>query len=100
MQDLYGDGTQPEEKLSLCMRVEDVCAELLLWNVAGDVLYEVCIGADVKEEVDLVESRESERDMATDTSTGVMFDVGDVKYIFGGCDVQVAQSQRRCGKRQ
>ncbi len=46
------------------------------------MLYEVCIGADVKEEVDTVESRESERDMATDTSTGVIFDVGDVKYIF------------------
>jgi len=41
------------------------------------VLYEVCIGADEKDEVDAVESRESERDMAIDTSAGVIFDVGD-----------------------
>jgi len=45
--------------------------------VAIEVLYEVCIGADVKEEVEFVESRESERDMAIDTSAGVIFEVGD-----------------------
>lgn len=35
--------------------------------------------------LEVVESRESERDMATDTMAGVMFDVGDVKNIFGDC---------------
>jgi len=48
------------------------------------VLYETCIGADANatEEVeDVVESRESDRDMATETSGGVILDVGDVKYI-------------------
>lgn len=49
--------------------------------VDGDVLYVTCIGADVNEEDDVRESRESERDMATDTSAGVIFDTGDAKYI-------------------
>jgi len=60
------------------MLMEDVCAELLLLYVAGDVLYEVCIGADVKEDVDVVESRESERNMFIDVNTGAMFETGDV----------------------
>lgn len=34
------------------------------------------------DEVDVEESRESERDMATDTDAGVILDVGDVKNIF------------------
>lgn len=36
-----------------------------------------------------VESRESERDMATDVNAGVMFEVGDEKYILSvvGCEV-------------
>lgn len=37
-----------------------------------------------------VESRESERDMATDVIAGVMLEVGDVKNILssvGGCEV-------------
>lgn len=88
MQDLYGDGSQLlEDVLSLCMRVEVVFAELLDRYVEGDVLYEMCIGAEENEEVDAFDSRESERDMATDTSAGVMFDVGDEKYIFVVCDV-------------
>ena len=41
----------------------------------------MCIGADEKDEVEVVESRESERDIATDTSAGVIFDTGDVKNI-------------------
>ena len=35
----------------------------------------------MKEETEVVESRESRRDIAVDTSAGEMFDVGDVKYI-------------------
>lgn len=38
-------------------------------------------GDDVKEDVDVVESRESERVMATETRAGVMLDVGDEKYM-------------------
>lgn len=36
---------------------------------------------------DVFESRESVRDMATEAMAGVMFDVGDEKYILyaGGC---------------
>lgn len=45
----------------------------------GDVEYETVIGADVKpyddvDEFEYCESRESERDMATDTIAGVMCD--------------------------
>lgn len=42
------------------------------------MLYDTCIGADVNETFEVVESRESERDMATDIRAGVMFDTGDV----------------------
>lgn len=42
------------------------------------MLYDTCIGADVNDTFDVVESRESERDMATDTRAGDMFDIGDV----------------------
>lgn len=56
-------------------------AWLLDLYVDGEVLYDTCIGAVVNEYVDVVESRESERVMAVDTSGGVMFDVGDVKNI-------------------
>jgi len=34
--------------------------------------------------VEEVESRESERDMATDVIAGVIFDTGDEKYILSG----------------
>lgn len=37
------------------------------------------------EEVEVVESRESERVMATDTRAGVMFEVGDEKYMVVFC---------------
>lgn len=42
------------------------------------------MGAEVNplvDPVEQVESRESERDMATDTKAGVIFETGDVKYI-------------------
>lgn len=48
--------------------------------VDGDVLYETCM-AGAKEELDEVESRESDRVIATETRAGVMLDVGDVKYM-------------------
>lgn len=76
MQDLYGEGNQPE-RLSRCTRVDDVCIELEDLNVDGDVLYLTCIGEDVNEDIEASESRESERDIATDTNAGVIFETGD-----------------------
>lgn len=78
MQDLYGDGSHPDERLSRCTRVDEVCVELLDRYVDGDVLYVTCIGVDVNEDSEVWESRESERDIATDTRAGVIFDVGDM----------------------
>jgi len=89
MHDLYGDGIQPEDELSLRMLVDDVCVEVLLRYVAGDILYDVCIGADVKEDIEVVESRESERDMAIEARTGLIFETGDVQYIFVDDEVLV-----------
>lgn len=42
------------------------------------MLYETCIaGVDVKDEIEELESRESERVMATDTKAGVIFENGE-----------------------
>lgn len=41
------------------------------------------IGVETKEQLDELESRESERVMAVDTIAGVIFDVGDEKYMLG-----------------
>lgn len=49
--------------------------------------------AGAKEEPDEVESRESDRVMATETRAGVMLDVGDVKYIVDSC---VSVAGRAC----
>ena len=76
-QELYGAESQLEEKLSRVVLIEAKPVELIDLQVIGDVLYDTCIGADVNEEFDAVESRESERDMATDTRAGVMLDTGD-----------------------
>lgn len=60
-------------------RVEDIELERY---VDGDVLYEICIaGVDVNEQTDEFESRESERVMAVETMAGVIFEVGEEKYI-------------------